>query len=340
MISSLQRITCGGETAMEKQRKTFLSYSRVIKDFALKLAQELKSEGFHVWLDQLDIQAGARWDREVEKALQESEIFMIILTKSSVESENVLDEIGYAIDNGKRFLPVLLENCDIPLRLRRFQYVDFTNKSFDDGVESAKDLLRRLIAQPTIPQPQSSSVTSEQADAEHKVQEKMTSSKALPVEMKPEVASAVPQKKQGSKGLVIGIVAVVAIVICAIAFSGIRTLLNGGTPVATQAPAATEPPAEAPASQVNLYNVNIVRHFRGEFVQTGPEAWKEVVASDGTEFYFQELGRNEEEVSVYLWDEVRNIVIKLDLSQGQIWIDNNDGAGYIYLYDIESVEGQ
>jgi formylglycine-generating enzyme required for sulfatase activity len=136
---------------MEKQRKTFLSYSRANKDFAVKLARELKSEGFAVWLDQLDIPPGARWDAEVEKALTESEVFMVIMTQASTQSDNVLDEIGYAIDNGKRFLPVLLEKCNVPLRLRRFQYVDFTDKSFDEGVESAKELLRTLMAQPTIP---------------------------------------------------------------------------------------------------------------------------------------------------------------------------------------------
>lgn len=155
--------------ASDKQRKTFLSYSRLNKEFAVRLAKELKSEGFDVWLDQLDIPAGARWDREVEKALRESEIFMIILTPSSVDSENVLDEIGYAIDNGKRFLPVLLEKCDVPLRLRRFQYVDFTNKDFDDGVESAKELLRSLIAQPTIPR--GVVVADLQAEAERKAKE-------------------------------------------------------------------------------------------------------------------------------------------------------------------------
>ena len=136
---------------MEKQRRTFLSYSRVNKDFALRLARELKAEGFAVWLDQLDIPLGARWDAEVEKALIECEIFMIIITKDSIASENVLDEIGYAIDSGKRFLPVLMEKCNIPLRLRRFQYVDFTNKSFDEGVETAKQLLGTLVNQPTVP---------------------------------------------------------------------------------------------------------------------------------------------------------------------------------------------
>lgn len=147
----------------EKQRKTFLSYSRANKDFAIKLAKELKAEGFHVWLDQLDIPAGARWDREVEKALEECEIFMIILTKASIDSENVLDEIGYAVDNGKRFLPVMLENCNVPLRLRRFQYVDFTTKNFDEGVESAKELLRSLIEQPTIPRVEDSAVAQDQS---------------------------------------------------------------------------------------------------------------------------------------------------------------------------------
>lgn len=156
--------------ASEKQRKTFLSYSRFNKDFAIKLAKELKSEGFDIWLDQLDIPAGSRWDREVEKALRESEIFMIILTPTSVDSENVLDEIGYAIDNGKRFLPVLLEKCDIPFRLKRFQYVDFTNKNFDDGVESAKDLLKSLVAQPTIPR--EVVVEDAQTEAGHQAKEK------------------------------------------------------------------------------------------------------------------------------------------------------------------------
>lgn len=136
---------------MEKKRKTFLSYSRVNKDFALKLANELKAEGFSVWLDVLDIPVGARWDVEVERALTESEIFLVIVTHASSTSENVLDEIGYAIDHSKRILPVLLEKTNIPLRLRRFQYVDFTNKSFDEGVQLAKELLRNLISLPTVP---------------------------------------------------------------------------------------------------------------------------------------------------------------------------------------------
>src|SRR5512138_3866951 len=129
----------------EKQRLTFISYSRGDRDFALGLARELRASGFHIWLDQLDIRTGDRWDDEVEKALDQCEIFLVILTPRSISSNNVKDEIGYAIDSNKRIMPVLLENVVLPLRLRRFQYVDFTRKSLKEGIETAKQLLRDLL---------------------------------------------------------------------------------------------------------------------------------------------------------------------------------------------------
>jgi len=135
----------------EKQRLTFISYSRADKEFALGLARELRSSGFRIWLDQLDIPTGSRWDDEVEKALLQCEIFMVILTPNSIASNNVKDEIGYAIDSNKRIMPVLLENAILPFRLRRFQYVDFTSKSCEEGIDSAKQLLRNLLNEPTLP---------------------------------------------------------------------------------------------------------------------------------------------------------------------------------------------
>jgi hypothetical protein len=140
----------------EKQSLTFISYSRNNKDFALELAKELKESGFQIWFDLLDIPTGARWDDEIEKALERCDIFMVILTPSSITSENVKDEIGYAIDSKKRILPILLKNANVPLRLRRFQYVDFTNVSYDEGIDLAKQLLRKLIDEQTSSLPESS----------------------------------------------------------------------------------------------------------------------------------------------------------------------------------------
>lgn len=135
----------------EDKQRTFISYPRKNAEFALKLARELKSAGFDVWFDQLDIPAGARWDDEVQRALAECGIFLVILTPEAIESENVKDEIGYAIDSHKRILPVLLKPCNIPFRLRRFHYVDFTMMDYDLGIETAEKLLTSLVNESTIP---------------------------------------------------------------------------------------------------------------------------------------------------------------------------------------------
>ena len=42
--------------------KNFFSYAREDSEFVLKLAKELRAVGVNLWLDQLDILGGQRWD--------------------------------------------------------------------------------------------------------------------------------------------------------------------------------------------------------------------------------------------------------------------------------------
>jgi DNA-binding beta-propeller fold protein YncE len=130
---------------------TFISYSRVDSNFVLHLAKDLKSAGIDVWLDQLDIPKGSRWDDELEKALRNCDSFLIVLTPASIISQNVKDEIGYAIDTGKHILPVMLEACDIPIRLRRFQYIDFTGNNYEERFAEIKSLLANKVQLPASP---------------------------------------------------------------------------------------------------------------------------------------------------------------------------------------------
>jgi UDP-2,3-diacylglucosamine pyrophosphatase LpxH len=105
--------------------KPFFSYSRTDLEFVSKLANDLRTEGVDFWIDRLDIPAGERWDDEVEKALISAETIIVVLSPASVYSENVKNEFGYALDNGKRVIPILLEKCRIPMRLARLQRIDF-----------------------------------------------------------------------------------------------------------------------------------------------------------------------------------------------------------------------
>ena len=229
--------------ADETKRRTFISYSRINKEFAVKLAKELRAADFPIWLDQLDIPTGARWDDELEKALRECGIFLVILTPAAIASENVKDEIGYAIDHGKRILPVLLQECDVPLRLRRFQYVDFTTKSYEDGVESAKQLLRNLAGEATGPIPVMPPA------AETRTELGPAPTKKEPTAAKPAQKTSSPKPLMIGIGVVVGIGIIAGIILIALPSLGIFGGDRNSPPaVPTQVALPTDLPA--PTKQV------------------------------------------------------------------------------------------
>ena len=118
----------------------FFSYSREDSDFALRLAGDLKAAGASVWLDQLDIIPGRRWDRAVEDALTNCPRMLVILSPASVNSTNVMDEVSFALEKEKAVIPILYRDCVVPFRLRRVQHVDFRQ----DYALGLRDLLKAL----------------------------------------------------------------------------------------------------------------------------------------------------------------------------------------------------
>ena len=118
----------------------FFSYCREDSEFALRLAGDLKAAGASVWLDQLDIAPGQRWDRAVEDALTNCPRMVVILSPASVNSTNVMDEVSFALEEQKTVIPVIYRDCTVPFRLRRVQYVDFRQ----DYARGLQELLRTL----------------------------------------------------------------------------------------------------------------------------------------------------------------------------------------------------
>lgn len=123
---------------------TFLSYSRKDSEFALKLTKDLRQTGLFIWLDQIDIPPGKPFDREIEKILRESSSLLILLSPDSVNSENVQDEISYALKTKKRIIPLMYKKCDTPYRIERLQFIDFT-KDYKNGFNT----LSKTLAEPS-----------------------------------------------------------------------------------------------------------------------------------------------------------------------------------------------
>lgn len=110
----------------------FISYSRVDSDFVLRLARDLRNAGVPVWLDQIDIVAGSRWDQAIETALASCSAFVVALSPESIASVNVMDEVSFALEEKKSIFPVVIKPCKVPFRLRRLQAIDF-GPGYDSG---------------------------------------------------------------------------------------------------------------------------------------------------------------------------------------------------------------
>lgn len=110
---------------MATKKKIFISYSRADLDYIATLVDALREKGADVWFDK-NIRTGEQWDNTLEEQIKAADVFLIVMSKTSVASNNVKDEMSYAKSLGKIISPILIEPCEVPMRLARHQYVDFT----------------------------------------------------------------------------------------------------------------------------------------------------------------------------------------------------------------------
>ncbi|MFC7357200.1 toll/interleukin-1 receptor domain-containing protein [Jejudonia soesokkakensis] len=116
------------------QKKLFISYSRRDTEYVSTLVEALRKQGFEVWFDK-NIRTGTDWDSTIEEELKKADAIVLVLSKTSVESDNVKDEMSFGIGMDKPVIPIKIEECDVPMRLARKQFVDFTTMGHEEGFE-------------------------------------------------------------------------------------------------------------------------------------------------------------------------------------------------------------
>ncbi len=112
--------------------KIFLSYKREENKTALKLIQHLANHNIDVWVDQHKIKDG-HWDVYIEKAIQEADFVVVLVSPLSNASANVKNEISYSLSHNKKIIPLKIKPCEIPLQLHALQFIDCT-KNFNKSL--------------------------------------------------------------------------------------------------------------------------------------------------------------------------------------------------------------
>ena len=112
----------------------FLSHNQADKPKVRKLAERLKAAGVRVWLDEWVIQAGDIIALKVDEGLEQSRVLLLCISPEALASGWVALERSTAIHRdpanaGRRFIPLLLADCELPDTLRRYKYVDFREEA-------------------------------------------------------------------------------------------------------------------------------------------------------------------------------------------------------------------
>lgn len=121
----------------------FISYSHQDKDFVDRLAAELARQRRHVWVDRWEIKVGQSLIQKVQDAITVSAGLIVVLSKASVASEWCKKELTSGLlreleEKKVVVMPVLVEECQIPLFLRDKLYADFRG-DFQAGLDMVLD---------------------------------------------------------------------------------------------------------------------------------------------------------------------------------------------------------
>ena len=128
------------------QYDVFVSYSHHDKDWVQgTLLPILRAAGARVCVDFRDFEPGAPTLTEMERAVLQSRKTLLVLTPAYLASEwaefeNILGQTLDPAARQRRLLPLLLEPCELPLRISNLTHLDFTEPE-QQGIH-----LDRLIA--------------------------------------------------------------------------------------------------------------------------------------------------------------------------------------------------
>lgn len=115
--------------------------------FVRWLGAKLTAMGYEVWADVMRLRGGSDWARELEAALRNQAIKMLLVcTPSGLEKQGVRNEIEIAVGLSKKLddaafiIPLRLEAYEAPFRIAHAQYIDFEG-GWAKGLAELTDLL-------------------------------------------------------------------------------------------------------------------------------------------------------------------------------------------------------
>jgi hypothetical protein len=97
----------------------FISYSNKDKKVADAVCVKLESQKIRCWIAPRDVSAGESWAASIVEAINSSKVFVLVFSDGSNKSQQVVREVGEAVDTGIPIVPLRIEDVE-PSREMRY----------------------------------------------------------------------------------------------------------------------------------------------------------------------------------------------------------------------------
>jgi hypothetical protein len=117
-----------------RYRKAFISYASADRAEVLKRVQMLRQVGIDFFQDLLDLEPGSRWEKELYRHIDESDLFLLFWSRAARESDWVLKEVRYALQRkgddhlaAPEIKPVVIEGPPPPAPPQELAHLHFND---------------------------------------------------------------------------------------------------------------------------------------------------------------------------------------------------------------------
>jgi len=115
-------------------KKVFVSHSSKDAELAQQVAADLIKNGYEIFITPNSIHPGEKWVPAIGRGMDESGIFLLLMTENAVQSGWVHDETNGAIalanENKMRLFLLDVQNCHPPFMWRQRQFLPFRGKDY------------------------------------------------------------------------------------------------------------------------------------------------------------------------------------------------------------------
>jgi formylglycine-generating enzyme len=126
-------------------RQIFISYATPNLEAAKRVRSLLDNWGVASWFAKEDAIAGLPWPPQIDQALADCDLMILILTNAALNSDEVRSEISYYRVHKKRLIPLLFEqvpSTSLPVNLLTLQHIDFTLADLSSSINKLQQTLK------------------------------------------------------------------------------------------------------------------------------------------------------------------------------------------------------